>query len=64
MGIHFSVKKRKRSMDYLFVDDVSVDCYENALFRINFKYDSDTCITFTTPGFYDPSIYDFEIVYG
>jgi len=40
MGIHFSVKNRKRSIDYLFVDDVSVDCYENALFRINFRYDS------------------------
>lgn len=40
MGIHFSAKNRKRSIDYLFVDDVSVDCYENALFRINFRYDS------------------------
>ena len=40
MGIHLSVKERRRNMDYLFVDDVSRDCYESALFRINFKYDS------------------------
>ena len=39
--------------------------YDNTYIEIiNFKYDSDTCITFTTPGFYDPSIYDFEIIYG
>ena len=31
---------------------------------LNFEYESDTCITFTTSGFYDPSIYDFEIIYG
>ena len=40
MGIHYSIKNNKKSIDYLFVDDVSVDCYENALFRINFRYDS------------------------
>lgn len=39
--------------------------YDNIYVEItDFKYDSDTCITFTTPGFYDPSIYDFEILYG
>lgn len=40
MGIHYSVKKNRKSIDYLFVDDVSVDCYENSLFRISFRYDS------------------------
>lgn len=40
MGIHMNVKKGRKHMDYLFVDDVSVDCYQNALFRIGFKYDS------------------------
>lgn len=38
MGIHLSTKMRKRNADYLFVDDVSKDCYENALFMITFKY--------------------------
>ena len=40
MGMHISVKNGKKSRDYLFVDDVSVDCYENSLFRITFRYDS------------------------
>ena len=40
MTIHVSVKKRKRNIDYLFVDDVSVDCYENALFRVSFINDT------------------------
>lgn len=40
MGIHYSIKNGKKSRDYLFVDDVSVDCYENSLFRISFRYDS------------------------
>jgi len=40
MSIHLTVKDRKRNTDYLFVEDVSVDCYESALFRLTFKYDT------------------------
>lgn len=40
MGIYLSVKKNKKGKDYLFVDELSVDCYENALFRFRFNYDS------------------------
>lgn len=40
MGIHLKVIKRKKNIDYLFVDDVSEDHYQNALFRLTFKYDS------------------------
>ena len=40
MGIYLSEKKRQRGKDFLFVDDVSMDCYESALFRVNFRYDS------------------------
>lgn len=40
MGIYLSNRKAKRGKDYLFLDDVSVDCYQNALFRVNIKYDS------------------------
>lgn len=40
MGIYLSNRKAKRGKDYLFIDDVSVDCYQNALFRVNIKYDS------------------------
>lgn len=40
MGIYLSIKDRKKAKDYLFVDELSVDCYENALFRLNFRYDT------------------------
>ena len=40
MGIFLEIKKRKKNMDYLFVDEVSIPCYENALFRVSFKYDT------------------------
>ena len=40
MGIYLSIKNRKRGKDYLFMDDVSEDCYENSLFRLNFTYDT------------------------
>lgn len=38
MGIHLIDKVRKRNTDYLFIDDLSKDCYENALFMVTFKY--------------------------
>ena len=40
MGIHISTKKVKKGVDFLFIDDLSKDCYQNALFRIHFKYDA------------------------
>ena len=40
MGIYISEKKRRHGKDYLFVDDLSKDCYESALFRVNFRFDS------------------------
>ena len=40
MGIYLSNRKVKRGKDYLFLDEVSKDCYQNALFRVNVKYDS------------------------
>lgn len=40
MGIYLSVKKVKKGIDYLFIDDISKDCYQNALFRLHFKYDA------------------------
>lgn len=40
MGIHLSIKKVKKGIDYLFIDDISKDCYQNALFRVHFKYDA------------------------
>ena len=40
MSIHLSEKKVRKGVDYLFIDDLSKDCYQNALFRIHFKYDA------------------------
>lgn len=40
MGLYLSVKKIKKGKDYLFVDELSTDRYENAIFRLNFKYDT------------------------
>ena len=40
MSIYLTVKRGMRHTDYLFVDDVSVSCYENALFRVSFKHDT------------------------
>lgn len=40
MSIYLSIKNVKSGKDYLFLDDVSKDCYQNALFRLNFKFDS------------------------
>lgn len=40
MTIYISVKNNKKSRDYIFVDELSKDCYENSLFRINFKFDT------------------------
>ncbi len=40
MGIYLDMKQNKRGKDYLFVDELSKACYENALFRFRFYYDS------------------------
>lgn len=40
MGIYLTIKKVKKGVDYLFIDDISKDCYQNALFRLHFKYDA------------------------
>lgn len=40
MGIYLHIKKNKKSKDYLFVDELSTPCYENALFRFRFYFDS------------------------
>lgn len=40
MGIYLSIKNKKRGKDYLFVDELSEDCYENSLFRLSFRYDT------------------------
>lgn len=40
MGIYLSTKRVKKGVDYLFIDDLSKECYQNALFRIHFKYDA------------------------
>ena len=38
MGIHLTTKERKKNTDFMFINDLSKDCYENALFMITFKY--------------------------
>lgn len=40
MGIHLYIKNVKKGVDYLFIDDLSKDCYHNALFRVHFKEDA------------------------
>lgn len=40
MGIYLKIRKRRRNIDYLFFDEVSLPTYENALFRLTFNYDS------------------------
>ena len=39
MTIHLNVKRVKKGLDYLFIDDLSKDCYDTALFRLHFKHD-------------------------
>ena len=40
MSVYLSVKNNKKSKDYIFVDELSRDCYENSLFRLNFRFDT------------------------
>lgn len=40
MSIYLKVMKRKKNMDYLFIDGISFGSYNNALFRLTFNYDT------------------------